>query len=146
MANENTGTSEEQHLYAWILEKGMYLGLVLLFITFLLYVTGILTPVVPLERISDFWKRPVDQYLAAVNEQFLHWEHLPSGWSWFRLLGRGDYLNFLPVAVLGGVTIFCFLAVAPGMFRRKDTAMALIACAEALIIALAASGWLALGH
>lgn len=146
MANVSTGASEEQHLYAWILEKGMYLGLLLLFITFLLYVFGILTPVIPLERISEFWNRPVDQYLAAVNEQFLHWEHLPTGWSWFRLLGRGDYLNFLPVAVLSGVTIFCFMAVAPGMFRRGDTAMGLIACAEALIIAIAASGLLAMSH
>ena len=36
------------------------------------------------------------------------------------LLGFGDFLNFLPVALFSGITILCYLAIVPGMFQRKD--------------------------
>ena len=39
--------TEEQLLYAGILEKGMLVGLVLMFITFGLYMTGIMPSVIP---------------------------------------------------------------------------------------------------
>jgi hypothetical protein len=59
------------------------------------------------------------------------------------MLGKGDFLNFLPVAILSGVTIFCYLAIVPGLFKRGDKAMAII---EVIILTLAASGLLAVGH
>ena len=39
-------TRSEQILYARVLEMGMYLGLVILFITFGVYVSGLMTPAV----------------------------------------------------------------------------------------------------
>ncbi len=39
---KSTKANEEQLLYARILEKGMYTGLLLLLVTFVLYLTGIL--------------------------------------------------------------------------------------------------------
>ena len=136
----------EQLLYANILEKGMYFGLVLMFVTFFLYLSGIMTPVVPMDMISGYWNQPVDSYLAAINTQFLGWSHAPTGWSWMKLLGKGDFLNFLPVAILSGVTIFCYAAIVPGLFRRGDKAYGIMAIAEVVILALAASGLLAAGH
>ncbi len=145
MTNQNQAT-DEQLLYAKILEKGMYIGLLLMFVTFALYVFGIMTPAVPLHEIAGYWSQPVHDYLEAINRNFLHMDHLPTGWSWFGHLGKGDFLNFLPVAILSGVTIFCYLAIAPGLFRRGDKAYGLMAIAEAVILALAASGLLAVGH
>ena len=138
--------TEEQLLYAKILEKGMLLGLVLMFITFGLYVFGRLPAAIPLSEIASYWNQPVHDYLQAINQNYLHWDHLPTGWSWLKLVGKGDFINFVPVAILAGVTIFCYLAIVPGLFKRGDKAYAVMALAEAAILALAASGLLAVGH
>lgn len=132
--------TQEQLLYAGILEKGMLIGLVMMIITFALYVFGIMEPTVPLNEIANYWNQPVDQYLTAINTNFLHWDHTPTGWSWMKLLAKGDFLNFLPVAILSGVTIVCYLSIVPGLFARGDKAMGVIALATAAILTMAASG------
>lgn len=138
--------TEEQLLYANILEKGMLLGLALMFITFPLYVLNIMPAAVPLSEIASYWNQPVHEYLVAINNNFLQWEHLPTGWSWVKLLGKGDFLNFIPIALLSGVTILCYMVIVPGLFRRGDKAYAIMAIAEVVILSLAASGLLAVGH
>jgi len=138
--------TEEQIRYANILEKGMYVGLLLLFITFALYAFGIMTPVIPVTEIANYWNQSAHEYLVAINNEFLHWDHLPLGWAWFSLLGKGDFLNFLPIAILSGVTIMCYGAIVPGLFRRGDKAYGFMAIAEVVILSLAASGLLAVGH
>ena len=145
MANHNTQATEEQVQYAAILEKGMYAGLVLMVITFALYVLGIMAPIVPLSEISTYWSMPVHDYLVAINTNFIHWEHLPTGWSWVKLIGYGDFLNFLPVTILSGITILCYMVITPGLFARGDKAMGIMSIAEVLILTLAASGLLAVG-
>ena len=138
--------TEEQLLYAKILEKGMLVGLLLLFITFALYVFGIMPAAVPLDEISGYWNQPVHDYLVAINNNYLHLEHLPTGWSWVKLINKGDFVNFIPVALLSGVTIICYAAIVPGLFKRGDKAYAIMAIAEVIILSLAASGLLAVGH
>jgi len=139
--------TQEQLLYATLLEKGMLIGLLMMFITFALYVFGIMQPTIPVDQIANYWNQPVDKYLETVQANFLPgWEHAPTGWSWLKLLGKGDFLNFLPVAILSGVTIICYLAIVPGLFARGDRAMALITLATAVILFLAASGLVAGGH
>ena len=145
MSQHTTQATEEQVLYAAVLEKGMYAGLALMVITFALYVLGVMPSVVPVDEISIYWSQPVHDYLVAINTNFLHWETLPTGWSWLKLLGYGDFLNFLPIAILSGITIVCYLVITPGLFARKDKAMAIMALAEAVILTLAASGLLSVG-
>ena len=139
-------TQSEQLLYASVLEIGMYIGLVILFITFGLYVSGILTPVVPLDQVSSYWNQGVHEYLEAVNRDHLHMEHPPTGWAWVTMLNKGDFLNFVGIAILGGITIICYLAIAPALLRKKDFAYLAMALLEALVLSLAASGVLVVGH
>ena len=141
-----TQATEEQLLYANILSKGMLVGLLLLFVTFALYVFGIMPPAIPVTEISGLWNQPVHDYLVAINQNYLHLEHLPTGWSWIKLIRNGDFLNFIPVAILSGVTIICYLAIVPGLFKRGDKAYGIMALAEAVILTLAASGLLLVGH
>jgi hypothetical protein len=147
MSSENKATATaEQLLYARILEKGMYFGLVLMFLTYALYVFGIVEPAIPLNEIAGYWRQDVHSYLVAINNTYLHLDNLPTGWSWMALIGKSDFLNFVPVAILSGVTIICYLAIVPGLFRRGDKAYGIMAIAEVVILALAASGLLAVGH
>ena len=138
--------SEEQLLYANILEKGMLIGLVMMFVTFALYVFGIMPAAIPVTEIANYWSQPVHDYLVAINNNFLHQDHLVTGWSWLSLIRNGDFLNFVPIAILSGVTIMCYLSIVPGLFKRGDKAYAIMALAEAAILILAASGLLAVGH
>jgi hypothetical protein len=136
----------EQLVYAKVLEIGMYIGLVLLFVTFALYVSRAVSPAVPLDKVANYWHLGVDEYLETVNEEYLHLEHPPTGWAWTTMLGKGDFLNFVGIAMLAGVTIICYLAIVPTLLRKKDTAYLVMAIAEVLILSLAASGILAVGH
>ena len=55
MSSEATAPEEqsEQLVYAKVLEIGMYIGLLILFITFALYVSRAVAPAVPLEQVSS---------------------------------------------------------------------------------------------
>ena len=139
-------TQSEQLLYARVLEIGMYIGLVVLFITFGLYASGIVAPAVPLDQISNYWNQGVNEYLEAVNRDHLHLEHAPTGWAWVTMLGKGDFLNFVGIAILGGITIICYLAIVPALLRKKDFAYLAMALLEVLVLSLAASGVLVVGH
>jgi hypothetical protein len=128
----------EQLLYAKILEWGMYLGLLILFITFGLYTFGILDPYIPLNKISKYWSYNVHEYLehAGIND----------GWAWLGMLKYGDFINFIGVAMLAGVTIICYAAIIPTLLRNKDVVYAILAVLEVIILGAAASGLLAVGH
>jgi hypothetical protein len=139
-------SQSEQLLYARVLETGMYIGLVILFITFALYVSGVLAPVVPLDQVSNYWNQGVHEYLEAVNRDHLHMEHPPTGWAWVTMVGKGDFLNFVGIAILGGITIICYLAITPMLLRKRDFAYLAMAILEVLVLSLAASGLLAVGH
>lgn len=129
--------AEEQLAYANLLDAGMKLGLMVLVVTFAIYAAGALVPQVPLTDLPRYWSLPVKEYLAATGA--------PTGWGWMALLQRGDYLNFIGIALLASVTIACYLAILPIFVRRRDRAYALLAAAEVLVLVVAASGVLGAG-
>jgi hypothetical protein len=128
----------EQLLYAKILEKGMYFGLLILFITFGLYTFGIIDPYIPLDKISEYWSYNVNDYL--------HHAEIKAGWAWLGMLKYGDFINFIGVAILAGVTIICYAAIVPTLLKSNDKVYAILAVLEVIILSAAASGILAVGH
>jgi hypothetical protein len=129
--------SEEQILYANILNTGMLIGLAGLVITFILYATGILSPLIPLEKVSAYWQVSVHEYLEQSG--------IKAGWAWLGNLNYGDMLNFLPIAFLSLLTIVCYLAILPGLIRKKDKAYIVICILEVIVLVVAASGILGTG-
>lgn len=132
-----TQATEEQILYANILNKGMLVGLICLVVTFIIYGLGILEPKIPLEQVQNYWVLPVHEYLQLSEIQ--------TGWAWLGNLKNGDMLNFLPIAFLSLLTIICYLAILPGLIRKKDTAYVILAVLEVVVLVLAASGILSAG-
>lgn len=129
--------SEEQLLYAKILNAGMLIGLTGLISTFVLYATGVLAPLIPLEEVSAYWEISVHEYLVESG--------ISAGWAWINNLGYGDMLNYLPIAFLSLLTIVCYLAILPGLLRKKDMPYILICILEIIVLAVAASGILGTG-
>ncbi|MBW2157456.1 MAG: DUF1634 domain-containing protein [Deltaproteobacteria bacterium] len=130
--------SPEQLLYAKILERGMYIGLLVLFVTFGLYAFGIVDPYIPLDKISDYWSMNVNDYLKHAE--------IKAGWAWLGMLKYGDFINFIGVAILAGVTIICYAAIVPTLLKNNDKVYAILAVLEVIILSAAASGILAVGH
>ncbi len=128
----------EQLIYASILQKGMFAGLVILFITFGLYALNIMKPYIPLNEVSHYWSMNVHDYLQHA--------HIKTGWSWVGMLNYGDFINFVGVAILAGVTIVCYLAIVPVLLKSNDKVYVVLALLEVLVLSLAASGILAVGH
>jgi len=129
--------TEEQVLYSKILNIGMLIGLAGLVIAFIIYCTGILAPLIPLEKVQTYWILSVHEYLTQSGIQ--------AGWAWFGNLQFGDMLNFLPIAFLSLLTIVCYIAIIPVLIRKKDTAFVVIAVLEIIVLAVAASGILGTG-
>jgi len=137
MTSQKTKASEEQLTYATILNFGMWLGLAVLTVTFLMYAFGVLPNFVPIEDLPNQWGKKA--------HEFIHDLQAPTGWGWLSFLGKGDYLNFVGIAMLAGLTIVCYLAIIPTLLRKKDTAYLIIAIVEVLVLTLAASGLLKVG-
>jgi hypothetical protein len=128
----------EQILYAKILEWGMYSGLLILFITFALYTFGIMDPYIPMDKISGYWSLNVHEYLEHAG--------IKAGWAWLGMLKYGDFVNFVGIAMLAGVTIICYAAIVPTLLKNNDKVYAIFAVIEVIILSAAASGILAVGH
>ncbi|MEW6117331.1 MAG: hypothetical protein AB1553_10580 [Nitrospirota bacterium] len=129
--------TEEQLAYAKLLDLGMKLGLAALVVTFVVYLSGILPPHVPVNDLPKYWEMSVHKYLEATNIQ--------PGWAWLRMLGKGDFLNFTGIAFLAGVTLFCYVRIIPILFKNKDSVYGILAILEVLVLVLAASGILKSG-
>lgn len=167
--------TEEQLAYARLLDKGMKIGLLILIITFVIYLTAVIKPHIPRYEISNYWGMKVSDYLyvasqkdggkvdeaiALINEcktaasqgvvpeeckAIAEEGHKLAGWAWLKMLSKGDYLNFIGIAFLAGVTILCYMRIIPILFRKKDTVYGILAIIEVLVLVLAASGILKTG-
>jgi hypothetical protein len=115
----------------------MWFGLAVLIITFFVYISGVLPSYVPIDDLPKYWTMRVHDFNAALNA--------PTGWGWAAKVGSGDYLNFVGIAILSGLTILCYLVILPILIRKKDTAYVVIAIVEVLVLSLAASGLLKVG-
>lgn len=127
----------EQITYANLLFYGAWLGIFLLVVTYFLYVSGIMSPHVEIPSVPTHWGKSVHDYGQITGS--------PTGWGWTALLGKGDFINFIGMALLAVMTIFCYIVLIPGYIRRKDWIYTVICVLEVLVLSVAASGILGSG-
>ncbi len=137
MSNDRLKASEEQLAYANILNYGMWIGLAVAVVTFIVYVSGVLPTFVPIEDMPKYWGMKAGDYIHTLNA--------PTGWGWVAFIGKGDYLNFIGIAMLAGLTVLCYLIIIPILMKKKDTPYVIIAILEVAVLVLAASGILKTG-
>jgi hypothetical protein len=116
-----------EELYARWLDTGVRVAFALLVASFALYIFAVLDPLVPTQDLVRLWSLPVDRYVAATGA--------PTGWGWLTMLGKGDYLNFVGIALLASVTIICYARIVPAL-PRLHAALAVIQIAVLLAAAL----------
>jgi len=128
----------DPQVYARWLDWGTRLSLAVLVTAFLAYVFGLTPAALPLAEMPRFWRLPLEHYLALSGS--------PTGWGWLAMLDKGEYQNLVGVALLGLVTVVCYLRVLPRLLARRERLQAAIVAAQVLVLLLAASGLLAGGH
>ncbi|MBT3214397.1 MAG: hypothetical protein HN351_07110 [Deltaproteobacteria bacterium] len=138
---ENTSAFEnasEQQIYARIVYHMNHLGLFVLVVGFALYLTGMLTPHVPLKDLPQYWSLPLDQYLAKTGA--------PTGWQWISELGYGDVAPLLGVAVLASITLVCYLVLFFKFLQRGIKPLVVITVIELFLMLLSASNLIQIAH
>jgi cytochrome c553 len=104
--------SEEQLRYARILDVGVKAGLAILLATFLVYLSGLLPPQVPLEALPRLWTLPVADFLRESAVQ--------PGWLGLARFDVGDMLALSGIALLSGLSFPCLALLARDYARRRD--------------------------
>jgi hypothetical protein len=132
------GADEVQLRYARVLDWGTRVGLTLLLASFALYVSGLLPPQVPLQRLPELWHQPVAQYLAQTGA--------PTGWQWLGLLHHSDVLGLVGIAVLAGCSGLCLLSLLPLYRQRGDRVYLGLCLAQMAVLLVAAAGVFGGGH
>jgi hypothetical protein len=130
--------SLEELRYAKVLQIATRLGLVLLVLSFLVYMSGLVPALVPVDQLSQYWGLSAREFVTAT--------HTPTGWAWVGLVGYGDVLNVAAIAFLGGVSGLCLLAVLPLLVRRGDWVHVLVALAQIAVLVLSASNLLSIAR
>jgi hypothetical protein len=128
----------EQLEFARLLAWGSHAGLALMMLALAASLAGPLTPIVPLEQLPTLWTHPVARFLQETG--------IPAGWGWASMLQHGDMIGLLGIAVLAGCSALALLVLVPLYLRHGDRAMAAICLVEALVVLVAASGWLGRAH
>ena len=128
----------EQHIYAKIIYHISNLGLLALIMGFILYIFGVLTPLVPLEELPQYWSLSLTQFLEKTGA--------PTGWRWTSMLGYGDVIPFIGVTILASVTFVCFLVLLFSFLQRGAKVLAFIAAMELFFILISASNLIQISH
>lgn len=129
--------SEAQLFYATVLNRLTLFGFAALVVAFLIYILGILSPYVPMREILQYWTQSSHHYLQAANIQ--------PGWGWLSKIGYGDFLVYLPIVFLAGITIVCYVGVVFKFLKSRENVLAGIAVLEIVVLLAAASGLLKSG-
>ncbi|MHB0915161.1 MAG: hypothetical protein ACYC5A_01920 [Thermoleophilia bacterium] len=129
--------SEAQLAYAKLLDIGMKLGMLILIVTFALYVSGIMKPNIPVDELSGYWEMKADEYVETTGKA--------TGWGWVSDLDKGDVLNSAGIAFLALVTIACYVRILPIMIKEKQAALIVIILLEIAVLGAAASGFITTG-
>ena len=128
----------EQKVYARWVDWGTRMGLGVLIACFFAYALALIEPLVPPQELARLWALPVDRYLAETGA--------PTGWGWLWLLGKGDYLNYLGIAILSLLTAVCYARMVPILLDRGERLRAALAISQVLVLLAAASGIFAGSH
>lgn len=130
--------SEAQLFYASVLNRLALFGFALLVVAFFIYILRILSPYVPLSEVPYYWTQSSSHYLESAN--------IHPGWSWLSKIGYGDFLVYIPIVILAGTTIVCYVGVVFKFLKSKENVLVVIAILEILVLLAAASGFLKAGH
>lgn len=104
----------------------------------LAYLTRLLPPSIPLERLPELWKLPVRTFVTQTG--------IPTGWGWLARLSNGEFASLAGIAILASSSLPSLGAIMILYAKRGDRIYAVICLATIIVVLLAALGATAPGH
>jgi hypothetical protein len=136
--NVNENTLLVETVYGKILQWIVLAGLVLLVLTYGIYVSGTLPSTIEPSKIVSYWHLDSEEYVAQVGAT--------TGWNWLYSLGNGDHLCFSIIVLLVAATVVLLFVAFVLYLRKKDMWYALISGLTVLVLISAATGLISGGH
>jgi len=133
----DTPIAPTQKRYARVLLWVAAAGQIALFAGYVVYLTGLLPPRVPPQRIAQEWHLSAPEFTRKLE--------LQSGWSWVRHIGSGDVVSYATVVFLALGTNICLLVAAASYIREKNRKYAVIVMLQIVVLLIAASGLVTAG-
>ena len=128
----------EELLYARVLAWGARIGVCAVLLTLILYLSGAVQPLVPLEDMPTYWSLSIDDYQEKSGMR-KKWAGVKN-WQWVRHADRAEFLMYVGMALLAAVTIVCYASILPVLIRKGRRAHSVMVIIELLVLVLAASG------
>ncbi len=132
-STDSNPTLPEHQEYATVLAWGNRLGLLLLVLGFLSYVTGFLPGALPLTDLPRLWSLPLNEFLAQAQA--------PQGWGWLQVVDRGDGVAMVGILTLGCVTVVSYSFLVVRFLRTREHLRLWMALGEIAVTVVAALGW-----
>ncbi|NTW83353.1 MAG: DUF1634 domain-containing protein [Chlorobiaceae bacterium] len=124
--------------YAAVLGFTSTIGMVLIALGYLVYISGMLPSAVPATEVAAHWHLKASEFHKVVQ--------MPSGWNWLGELGRGDVLSYASILYLASATILCLSWIVPSFIREKNRIYTAITIFQVLVLLFAAAGIVSGGH
>jgi hypothetical protein len=137
MLGDTPEVTPTEAAYASMLSYGAWIALAVLLVMYALYVFDAVTSRIPLEELPAYWGLSTKEYVEQTG--------IPTGWGWTRMLSHGEFLPFIGITALAGLTILCFTVMLPLRVKARDIPYAVICLLEIIVLVLAASGILTSG-
>lgn len=118
--------------YAAVLHAVATIGIVLLFIGFLLYITGAIPSKTSPKTVTTLWHLSADEYVARTGQA--------TGWTWIRGPLSGEEVAFASLVFLALCTIVCLIAIMPLLVRNRDVRYVVIVLVQIVVLLAAATG------
>lgn len=119
-------------IYARLLALCAWLGLVVLILTFVLYMAVLTPPLVALQQLPALWTLPVDEFRRASG--------MAGGWGWLAQVMHSDVAGLLGIVILVGGSLPALAVLALLYGRRGDRVYVGLCLAQLVVLLLAASG------
>ena len=118
--------------YARALQMLVLVGIGLLLVGFVLYITGAVPSAIPPEKVTTLWQLDSDTYVKETGQ--------PTDWGWVRGILTGQGIAFASLVYLSLCTIVCLLLILPRYLRAGDRRYAIIVILQIAVLVAAASG------
>ncbi|MFT5239294.1 MAG: hypothetical protein ACI9OU_000581 [Candidatus Promineifilaceae bacterium] len=127
-----------QSTFARVLYWGNALGVICLVLGLVAYFAGWMDTFVPRDSLAHYSMISMEQFKAETRIEL--------GWAWLRYLDHVDYLNYIGLAILSGITILCYMTLVPAFSRRGERAYVILVVLQVAVFLAAMTGLVGGAH
>lgn len=120
--------------FADVLFSGSWYSLIILLITFGIYLSGSVEHSMSPEATPAHWHMSAGDFNQLANT--------PNNWGWLKQMAYGGYWVFAPVAILLSLAPICLMLILPIVLKQKDWLFTTVLLLLLGTLCLAASGLL----